>query len=55
MNFDEWYESNKEVLTTYATEGKLRKAFDAGREIGVGHLQEVSSDSPEPECAEGRI
>ena len=32
QQYDEWYEQNKEGLTSLTCEAKLRKAFEAGIE-----------------------
>ena len=53
MNFDEWYEKNKEVLAMLSNSAKLSRAFEAGLKY-VENLQERRK-SPEPEYARGRI
>jgi len=40
MNFDEWYENNKEVLTTKGLIEKLKAAFTAGQEVDLPFCEE---------------
>ena len=44
MNFSQWYEGNKEPLTTMSLEGKLKEAFEAGFSYGLDYAYEDMSE-----------
>jgi len=44
MTFDEFYEDNKERLTTHMTQSKLRVAFEAGVEEGLKQAETEELD-----------
>ena len=41
MTFNEWYEANKEGLTTHSSQSALREAWNAGFRAGFKEYREI--------------